>query len=162
MTSFIGELYLVWTIEISMQSILGGLVQTVNSDRDVFWVLSDSHYHELLWRDLAWIIIIVCKVFVALLLFTTTVVNLLVLNSSKFLGVWIWVWTILATFLIQSWRLSICENSILEEVDWKWGGSLEFSNHKEKKGVFVFVLRPLLGTHVVDICTNRSCCTIWH
>lgn len=69
MTSFIGELYLVWTIEISMQSILRGLVQTVNSDRDVFWVLSDSHYHELLWRELAWIIIIACRVFVALLLF---------------------------------------------------------------------------------------------
>lgn len=73
-----------------------------------------------------------------------------------------WCWDLglnhFATFLIQSWRLSICENSILEEVESKCGGSLAFSNHKEK-GVFVFVLRLLLGTHV-DICTNRSC-TIW-
>jgi hypothetical protein len=48
------------------------------------------------------------------------------------------------TFLIQSWRLSICANSILEEVDSKCGGSFTFSNHKEK-GVFVFVLRPTSG-----------------
>jgi hypothetical protein len=82
-----------------------------------------------------------------------------VLNSSKFLGVWIWVWIILQLFLFNHGRLSICENSILEEVDSKCGGSLAFSDHKEK-GVFVFALRPLLGTPV-DICTNRSC-TIWH